>query len=66
MEAFLLGLSTGSFCITTCAPSVLPILFSEEMSGRRNAVIGSEMIRVVNERGAAGLASWKGSRHMTA
>jgi sulfite exporter TauE/SafE len=39
MEAFLLGLSTGSFCITTCAPSVLPIFFSEEMNGRRNAIL---------------------------
>jgi sulfite exporter TauE/SafE len=36
-EAFLLGLSTGSYCVLTCAPLTLPFLFAEPNCPRRNA-----------------------------
>ena len=39
MEGFLLGLTTGSYCLTACAPGVLPLFLSENMDGRRNAVL---------------------------
>lgn len=37
VEAFLLGVSTGTVCITTCAPSAVPLFLSREWSARRNA-----------------------------
>ena len=39
-EAFLLGLSTGTYCVTCCAPVVLPFIFSEEMKNAgKNAML---------------------------
>ncbi len=38
LEAFLLGVSTGTVCITTCAPSAVPLFLSREWSPRRNAL----------------------------
>jgi sulfite exporter TauE/SafE len=35
-EAFLLGLSSGTYCIMACAPVVLPFLFSESLSNKQN------------------------------
>lgn len=38
LEAILLGLSTGTYCATTCAPVLVPFLFgAEKIGGRRNA-----------------------------
>jgi hypothetical protein len=37
LEAFLLGLSTGSYCVLSCAPLTLPLLFAEGAAPRRNA-----------------------------
>ena len=37
IEAFILGLSTGTVCITSCAPSAVPLLVSRDWSFRRNA-----------------------------
>lgn len=33
IDAFLLGIATGTSCLTTCAPVVLPYLLSEKMEG---------------------------------
>lgn len=37
LEAFLLGLSTGIICITSCAPSAVPLLVSRDWNFRRNS-----------------------------
>jgi hypothetical protein len=37
IEALLLGLSTGSFCVMACAPYALPLLFAEAADTRGNA-----------------------------
>ena len=38
LEAILLGLSTGTYCATTCAPVLVPFLFgTEKIGARRNA-----------------------------
>ena len=38
-EAFLLGISTGTYCALYCAPVILPFLFSEEArDGRKNGL----------------------------
>lgn len=38
-EAFLLGISTGTYCALYCAPVILPFLFSEEaQDGRKNGL----------------------------
>lgn len=39
IEGLLLGLSTGTYCLTACAPVALPLFFSEESSHRRNALL---------------------------
>lgn len=36
MEAIILGLSTGSYCLLSCAPVTLPVLFSEESNVNSN------------------------------
>jgi len=38
-EGILLGLSTGTYCLTACAPVALPFFFSEEGGHRRNAFL---------------------------
>jgi len=37
-EAFLLGLSTGTYCAMTCAPVALPLVLSEESTFRSNSI----------------------------
>jgi hypothetical protein len=37
MEGFLLGLSTGTYCLTACAPIALPLFAGEDPDARRNA-----------------------------
>jgi hypothetical protein len=37
LEALLLGLSTGSYCVLNCAPLTLPFLFAEGSGPKRNA-----------------------------
>jgi hypothetical protein len=37
LEALLLGLSTGSYCVMNCAPLTLPFLFAEGSAPKRNA-----------------------------
>jgi sulfite exporter TauE/SafE len=37
IEAVLLAISTGPYCLVSCAPVTLPFLFAEEMNGRQNA-----------------------------
>lgn len=37
VEAVLLAVSTGPYCLVSCAPVALPFLFAEEMSGKQNA-----------------------------
>jgi sulfite exporter TauE/SafE len=37
VEAVRLALSTGPYCLISCAPVALPFLFAEEMSGKQNA-----------------------------
>jgi hypothetical protein len=39
LEAFLLGLGTGSYCIMTCAPLALPFLFADAGGPKRNAAL---------------------------
>jgi sulfite exporter TauE/SafE len=37
VEAVLLAISTGPYCLVSCAPVTLPFLFAENMNGRENA-----------------------------
>jgi sulfite exporter TauE/SafE len=37
-EAFLLGLSSGTYCIMFCAPVAVPFFFSEDMDGKKNLI----------------------------
>ena len=37
MEGFLLGLSSGTFCIIHCAPVAIPFLFSENGEWKDNS-----------------------------
>jgi hypothetical protein len=39
LEAILLGLGTGSYCVMTCAPLVLPFLFADSGAPGRNAAL---------------------------
>jgi sulfite exporter TauE/SafE len=39
LEALLLGLSTGVYCVITCAPLTLPFLFALKTDPRRNAAL---------------------------
>jgi hypothetical protein len=39
IEALLLGLSTGTYCVMSCAPYALPLLVAEGSGLRRNAVL---------------------------
>ncbi|MCP4158292.1 MAG: sulfite exporter TauE/SafE family protein [bacterium] len=44
-EGFLLGLSTGTYCMISCAPVAIPFIFSEEIkSGWQNAIYISLML----------------------
>jgi sulfite exporter TauE/SafE len=38
LEALLLGLSSGTYCILGCAPIAIPVFFSEQMNRRKNIV----------------------------
>lgn len=46
LEALLLGLSTGSYCIVSCAPVALPFLFSEDIKSvkQNSAYVGLWLI----------------------
>jgi len=37
-EGLLLGVSTGTYCVVSCAPVALPFIFSEEISGWKQNV----------------------------
>ena len=39
MEAFLLGVSTGWYCLASCGMYLLPFLFGEETKSRQNAFL---------------------------
>jgi len=39
VEAFMLGLATGTYCVTACAPVALPIVFAEESKPSRPALL---------------------------
>lgn len=39
MQGFLLGLSTGAVCLTSCAPALVPYLLGEGKGVRQNAAI---------------------------
>lgn len=36
LEAFLLGISSGSYCVFNCAPAAVPLFLDEKMSKRQN------------------------------
>jgi len=40
LEALLLGLSSGTYCIIGCAPIAIPVFFSESMNRKKNLISG--------------------------
>ena len=70
IEGFTLGLSTGPYCLTACAPLVIPYMLAEQRTGWRGNILllaeflGGRLVAYLIFGFAAGLAGEKLHGHL--